>query len=285
LTALLPMTQGIAAHLALAKAADGLVAGGDARARGQLMADVMVERVTGQAAADAVPVDVQVVLDAETLLDPGSAGGSGTGTAADDAAARGTSTDEGMDLADLAGLLGPARSGGDAPAWLSGYGPVPGPWARHLVLHGQAPRWIRRLYTRPGTGELVGMDSKRRLFTEGQRRFITARDHLPPATPSLAGGPPPCRTPWCEAPIRHADHVIPAEEGGPTSIRSGAGRCVACNHAKQAPGWRERPGHAGAFMITTPTGHAYRSRAPVLIHRVRRTPIRVVIDHWPRTAA
>ena len=32
--------------------------------------------------------------------------------------------------------------------------------------------WLRRLYTAPGSGDLVAVDSKARLFTPGQRRFI-----------------------------------------------------------------------------------------------------------------
>jgi hypothetical protein len=188
-----------------------------------------VQRLTGQAAAGAVPVEIQLVIDADTLL----------GDSAE-------------------------------PAQLTGYGPIPAPTARHLALHTPAPRWVRRLFTRPDTGELISMESRRRLFTDAQRRFITARDQV-------------CRTPWCEAPIRHADHVIPAADGGPTSIASGAGRCVACNHGKQAPGWREKPepSPAGAFTITTPTGHTYQSRAPVLTHRTRRSPVEIVLDHWP----
>jgi hypothetical protein len=231
LTALLPVGQGIAAHTALARAADALIGTGDSRSRGQLMADLLVQRLTGQAAADAVPVEVQVLIDADTLL--------GDGT---------------------------------EPAQITGHGPVPAPWARDLILKGGGPRWIRRLYTRPGTSELVAMESTKRLFTEGQRRFITARDQV-------------CRTPWCEAPIRHVDHIIPAELGGPTSTGNGDGRCVACNLGTQTPGWHEKPGPAASFMITTPTGHTYRSRAPVLIHRTRHTPIEVVLDHWPHPHA
>ena len=54
LTALLPVAQGVAAYTALCRAADSTTAGGDARGRGQIMADTLVERVTGQASADAV---------------------------------------------------------------------------------------------------------------------------------------------------------------------------------------------------------------------------------------
>ena len=53
LSALLPVAQGVAVYAALARSADTARAGGDARSRGQIMADTLVERVTGQASAPA----------------------------------------------------------------------------------------------------------------------------------------------------------------------------------------------------------------------------------------
>jgi hypothetical protein len=96
------------------------------------------------------------------------------------------------------------------------------------------------------------MESRRRLFPDRLRRFLILRDQT-------------CRTPWCGAPIRHADHVIAVQDGGQTSAGNGQGVCEACNHTKQAPGWRARPGPAGAgttVRTTTPTGHTYVSRPP-----------------------
>ena len=121
--------------------------------------------------------------------------------------------------------------------------------------------WLRRLYTAPGPGDLVAMDSRARLFPPGLRRFIEARDDT-------------CRTPYCDAPIRHHDHIIPWRHGGPTSHANGAGLCEACNHTKEATGWRVEP-HPGpgassttrarhTLIIHTPTGHNYHSTAPRL---------------------
>ena len=67
------------------------------------------------------------------------------------------------------------------------------------------------------------MDSRRRLFPAGAQRFLIARDQL-------------CRTPWCDAPIRHIDHIEPHARGGATTIDNGQGLCAACNLPKQAPG-------------------------------------------------
>jgi hypothetical protein len=169
---------------------------------------------------------------------------------------------------------------GDAEAArLPGYGIVPAGWARSLLSgnRGQAERsqdgdkqpghvdpgqrrkaqdlkvWLRRLYTAPGTGELVAVDSRARLFPAGLRRFIQARDDT-------------CRTPYCDAPIRHFDHIIPWHDGGPTSLGNGAGLCEACNHTKELPGWTAttNPGTRHVLDIRTPTGHTYRSTAPPL---------------------
>ena len=93
------------------------------------------------------------------------------------------------------------------------------------------------------------MESRRRCFPEAQRRFIALRDQT-------------CRTPYCDAPIRHTDHIVPKEHDGPTSVRNGQGLCAACNYAKEAPGWHARSGPSQQIVITTPTGHRYRSRPP-----------------------
>lgn len=222
LGALLPAASGVAAHTALTQEADRLRALGDQRGRGQLMADLLVERVTGQASATAGPVEVHLVMSDTSLLGENRAG-----------------PDERADL--------------DEPGELLGHGPVPAPWARDFVR--EAPQvWLRRLYVSPDTGELVAMESRRRIFPRRLRRLLVVRDHV-------------CRTPWCGAPIRHIDHVVPAAAGGPTSAENGQGLCEACNLARQAPGMLARPGPRGSgdFVTTrTPTGHEYTSRPPPL---------------------
>ncbi|SFT88704.1 HNH endonuclease, partial [Arthrobacter sp. ov118] len=126
---------------------------------------------------------------------------------------------------------------------------------------------IRRLYTHPRSGELIGMDSRARTFPGGLRRFIQTRDDT-------------CRTPYCDAPIRHLDHIIAWHAGGPTTAANGAGLCEACNHTKETPGWTARtlpgpepgppPGDTPAggtrhtIELSTPTGHTYHSTAPPL---------------------
>jgi hypothetical protein len=67
-SAVLPVAQAVAVHAALAGAAARAASDGDPRGRGQVMADTLVERVTGQASAEGVPVEVQVVITDRALL-------------------------------------------------------------------------------------------------------------------------------------------------------------------------------------------------------------------------
>lgn len=138
-------------------------------------------------------------------------------------------------------------------AHLHGYGPIPAELARELVKTASelGMAQLRRLYAKPETGELLAADSTSRFFPGALGTFIELRDQV-------------CRTPWCDAPIRHRDHLVPAIESGPTSERYGQGLCEACNYAKEAPGWRARPspGDRHTVQITTPSGRTYRSTAP-----------------------
>lgn len=141
----------------------------------------------------------------------------------------------------------------DDAAHLDGYGSIPAELARELVKDAaqQGLAQLRRLYAVPATGELVAADSRSRCFPEGLGLLIELRDQQ-------------CRTPWCDAPIRHRDHVVPVEDHGDTTQANGQGLCEACNYAKQAKGWRSRPspGPRHTVEITTPSGRTYRSTAP-----------------------
>ncbi len=214
LTILGPVAQVVAMYAALRKAADTGVATGDGRTHGQLMADTAHERLTGQATA-VVPVELHLLMTDRTLLGDGE--------------------------------------GSDEPAHLSGIGPVPADLARRLAVSAAEAEkaWLRRLYTTPDTGRLIGMDSHRRIFPAGLAKFIELRDQF-------------CRTPWCDAPIRHIDHALPHHQHGATSEDNGNGLCEQCNYIRQAPGWeiRPEPGPRHTLRVTTPTGHSYRSTAP-----------------------
>ena len=155
----------------------------------------------------------------------------------------------------------PGARGRETPAHVDGYGPVPAPVAREWLADPDATVWLRRLYARAGDFALVSMDSRRRLFAGNVRRFIRIRDQR-------------CRTPWCDAPIRQADHAERHADGGPTSVENAQGLCEACNRAKEAPDWHTRRREDGSVVTTTPTGHRYRSPVP-------RSPVYPVLPEPP----
>jgi hypothetical protein len=70
--------------------------------------------------------------------------------------------------------------GSNAPADISGYGPVPAALAREMVSRAVGDErsrvTLRRLYARPTSGSLVAMESRARLFPRGLAAFIRFRD-------------------------------------------------------------------------------------------------------------
>lgn len=145
--ALLPVVDGVATYAALDRGAASAKASGDPRGRGQLMADLLVQRVTGRDPLTA-PVDVRIELVmADTAL-------------------LGDLDDPGRDE--------PAsvRTRGTAPM------PIPAPVARDLVARAGASgrAWLRRLYQAPRGDRLVAMDSRSRLFPTGLAELITLDD-------------------------------------------------------------------------------------------------------------
>ncbi|MFH5226994.1 HNH endonuclease [Antrihabitans spumae] len=72
LSALLPVKQAVCVHATLMRDSAAILGAGDERTKSQIMADLLVERVTGLSTATAVPVTVNVVLSDEALLGTGS---------------------------------------------------------------------------------------------------------------------------------------------------------------------------------------------------------------------
>jgi hypothetical protein len=213
-TALLPVAQGVGVYAALKRAADTTF---DGRSRGQVMADTLVERVTGRPAEVAQPIAVNLVISDGALL-----------------------------------------GGENTPALVDGYGPIPAAVALRLVERAvsdqRSTATLRRLYRQPKSGALVAMESRSRCFPKGLAMFIGLRDQT-------------CRTPYCDAPIRHRDHAVPRNRGGPTNALNGLGMCAHCNLVKESPDWQVSPSevdgvHTAEFV--TPTGALYRSTAPPL---------------------
>ena len=266
LSGLLPVAAGVAAHTALApRHAEAARAAGDQRSRGQIMADELVARITGQPGHPATTTSTSAPTSAAAdpcswntryPAPPAPAGPAPAGPAPADAAcggpgAVGVPAGVGIDVQLVmtdAALFG----ADDTAATLLGYGPVPAALARRLVREAdEATRvWLRRVYTHPETGALVAMEARGRCFEHGLRQVVIVRDE---AT---------CRTPWCTAPARHVDHVVEVHDGGQTTAANAQGLCEACNYVKTTPGWTARPGPDGTITTTTPTGHAYTSPVP-----------------------
>ncbi len=213
-TALLPVAQGVSVYAALKRAADTTF---DGRSRGQVMADTLVERITGRPAETPEPVAVNLVISDQTLL-----------------------------------------GGDNTPALVDGYGPIPAEIGRRLVDgavgDARSKATLRRLYRHPKSGALVAMESRSRCFPKALAMFIGLRDQV-------------CRTPYCDAQIRHRDHAVPKNKGGPTHALNGLGMCARCNFVKESPGWKVTPSeedgvHSAEFV--TPAGAHYRSTAPPL---------------------
>jgi hypothetical protein len=215
LSGYLPVEQGVACLRSLRDRTDAVKASGDGRSRDQIMADTLVERLTGQAAAGDVNIEVEIMMPLSSLLDP------------DDATA----------------------------AELPGYGPLPSGIARDIAATSQGRRWWRRLFTAPEGGPIVGGDPFRRRFDGFLQKLFMFRDRW-------------CRDPFCEAPIRHLDHIHRHTDGGPTSYPNGRGVCERGNYVREMPGWQVHllgtglDGRPHTISLTTPTGHRYLGRAP-----------------------
>src|SRR6185436_21184035 len=116
---------------------------------------------------------------------------------------------------------------------------------------------IIHLFSEPRrqTGNVAGIGKRVRRFTGKLAELIRLRDQT-------------CRMPYCDAQIRHLDHVVEYRHGGPTDLTNGQGLCERHNYLRSVPGWRTDLIHRGLdgpaheTIITTPTGHQYRSRAP-----------------------
>jgi hypothetical protein len=136
LSGYLPAEQGVACLKALRDQTDAVKAAGDPRCRDQIMADTLVERLTGQATAADVNAELQIVMPLDALLDATN----------------------------------------QTPAQLDGYGPLAADLARDLLATSKGRLWWRRLYAAPVGGPLVGGDPHRRRFDGHLKKLIMWRD-------------------------------------------------------------------------------------------------------------
>lgn len=213
LVGILPTEYGVAIAQVLARETGHAQAAGDVRNSAQVAADTVLEALTGVSDPSNFPVQLSLVMTDRTLY-----------------------------------------QGHSEPAYLQGYGIISAQKARELFVGNPAnplDSWLRRLYTAPGTGDLVAMDQKARLFTGGLKKFITVRDQF-------------CRTPYCGGRIQHLDHIVQSARGGETRVENASSRCAWCNATKEAPGWEEAPVPGGrhTLRVTTSSRHVHTSMAP-----------------------
>jgi hypothetical protein len=141
LTGYLPVEQAIACYAALRQHADTAVAAGDGKTRDQIMADTLVERLTGQTTAGDLNIELQLLMPLDALTDPDN----------------------------------------DSTAVIPGSGPLPGNLARDIINSSQGRKWWRRLFTAPqgsasGSAPIVGGDPTRRYFDGWLAKLIRLRD-------------------------------------------------------------------------------------------------------------
>ncbi|CCI53898.1 HNH endonuclease [Nostocoides jenkinsii] len=274
-----PLTGIVGAYASLLRHATAVVAGHcetdseesladplDGRTHAQVMSDTAIRWLSGVTPGQAVPVALNLVMPAEALF------------ATDDATT-------------VQPSVRPPRSR-ETPARIPGHGILPAALARRLLLHGcEAPDtakykpperdssppgsppggtrlaepaqvFLTRVFASPDGRDLLALDATARLFPPKLRAALIVRDDR-------------CRTPYCDASIRHADHIQSANSGGPTSLSNGQGLCVRCNYTKELEGFSTRvldehhvPGagpNTHVTEVTTPTGHLYVSVAPPLL--------------------
>lgn len=163
-------------------------------------------------------------------------------------------------------VLLPAAFGGKPPAddvaVIPGWGPIPGAETRaHIadLLDQKIAVWLRRLFTDPTGRDLLAMDSKRRRFEGGLRRFLELRD-------------PTCRIPWCDAPTVQTDHATTVHADGATDAANGNGQCQRHNFVKELDGWHVSVQSTGldgtrphGMRIQAPTGRIHDSTAPPVL--------------------
>lgn len=185
-TAIVTAEHLVAVRAVLDQEAAAARAAGDERTGGQVRADTLVHRLTGHDPVEPLPVRVNLVVAAESLL-----------------------------------------AGGDEPAHVLGLGWLPAGLCTRLVRDASAAAKVtlRRLFVRPDDRALVAMESRSRTFPTALAELLDLRD----------GGR--CRTPGCDAAVRHHDHVVRASDGGPTKAHNGQGLCERCNYVKETPGW------------------------------------------------
>lgn len=185
-----------------------------------------------------VTLPLEVLASVRSALDAAAAtartqgdGRTGGQVRADTLAARITGLDPATDMppvrVDLVIGIESLFGQSTEPGLVPGEGFLPAALCASLVRRASdaAKATLRRLFASPTDRALVAMESTSRRFDSRLAEFLDLRD----------GGI--CRTPGCNAVIRHHDHVTRTTDGGRTAATNGQGLCERCNYVKESPGW------------------------------------------------
>jgi hypothetical protein len=222
LSGFLPVEQGVSCLAALRAHTDSVKNTGDPRTRDQIMADTLVERVTGQATAGDVQAELAIVIPVAALTNP----------------------DGGHSAGHTAGQV----------AEVVGHGPLPAALATEILAGSRGRRWWRRLFT-AAHGGVVGGDPARRCFDGTLAALIGYRDGGRCREPFCDA---PARQ--IDHIVAHrSGGPTTFGNGRATCVRSNQvrempGWAVRLVH----DGTGEQP---HTVVTTTPTGHTYTSRA------------------------
>lgn len=150
----------------------------------------------------------------------------------------------------LVAPVGTILAGGDEPADLDGYGPVPAPLARELAASATWRRWD----SDPQTGYVTAVHQRAYRPTTAVAELVRARDRT-------------CRFPTCRrrAQACDLDHVVPWDPGDPdrrTTVDCLATECRLHHLVKHRGGITLSMRPDGTTTWTTPTGQVVTTHPP-----------------------
>ncbi|MFC7458322.1 DUF222 domain-containing protein [Brachybacterium sp. GCM10030267] len=198
-----------AARARLSLEGEKLRAAGDTRGHSAIMADTAADALVGRSdGVDPVKLDIGVIITDRALFcpqnsEPALIEGYGAVPVSQVSASLRRATQESDSDAGDPDVDGPDAGGAHVDGAQR---------AKDAALRAT----LRRLYTHPTSGELVAVESRARAFPHGLSRFLRWRSMT-------------CSGPFCNAEIRHDDHIQPHSRDGATSLDNGNGLCARCN--------------------------------------------------------
>jgi hypothetical protein len=236
LSALLPLSGGVQSWGALDRRARQLRGAGDSRSLDQLRADLLVERLTGRQVGAMPDVEIQLVIDSDTLLGDG---------------------DQPAEI----------RGYGPIPATIARQLAGAGLERDEVRAAGV---FLRRLFTDPVDDTVRFVDDRRRIFHPSIQRLVRARDrHC-----RMPGCEAPIRHIDHIHAHNESHDSGPGNAAGACEAWNYVKQMPGWR-VRPTPRRRGDPHVNPTMIITTPTGHTYTSTVPAVFGtRRRREPAR-----------